>query len=372
MSEAALKILVTTDAVGGVWQYSIDLAKGLAAHGVETVLAVLGPSPAPAHLKAAGAIPALTLVDTGLPLDWMAPGEAPVRAAGQAIAKLAERHAVDVVQLNAPALAAGAEFPVPVVTVAHSCIATWWSAVNGTDLNSDFRWQAELTGEGLRKAERVVAPTAAFAEAIKSAYSLTTAPACVHNGRSLLPLPRVAAHDFAFTAGRLWDKGKNAATLDRAAAGLPVPLYAAGPVNGPNGDSTRLEHARALGTISEKELGRWLAARPVFVSSALYEPFGLAVLEAAAAGCPLVLSDIPTFRELWDGAARFVPAMDAPGFARAIGEIVGDDFLRAEMGEAAKRRAAAFTPEAMAGKMLTIYRELAKNPAGNKAAQAAA
>ena len=372
MSPAPLKILVTADAVGGVWQYSVDLARSLAAQGVETILAVLGPSPSPAQLKTAGAVPGVTLVDTGLPLDWMAAGEAPVRAAGKAIAELAERHQVDVVQLNTPALAAEAEFPVPVVAVAHSCLATWWSAVKGTEVDPDFRWQAELTGEGMRRADRVVAPTAAFAHAVASAYGLPTVPMCVHNGRSPLPLPRVAPHDFAFTAGRLWDKGKNAATLDRAAADLPGPLYAAGPADGPNGDSIRLEHARPLGTISEKELGRWLAARPVFVSSALYEPFGLAVLEAAAAGCPLVLSDIPTFRELWDGVARFVPAMDAPGFARAIGDIAGDDFLRAEMGEAARRRASAFTPEAMAGKMLTIYRQLAGSRAGRKTAQAAA
>ncbi len=51
--------------------------------------------------------------------------------------------------------------------------------------------------------------------------------------------------------------------------------------------------------------------RPIFVSTSLYEPFGLAVLEAAQAGCPLVLSDIATFRELWDGAAIFFPPGDA-------------------------------------------------------------
>ncbi len=48
------------------------------------------------------------------------------------------------------------------------------------------------------------------------------------------------------------------------------------------------------------------AAATVFASMARYEPFGLAVLEAAQAGMRLVLSDIPTFRELWDGAAIFV------------------------------------------------------------------
>ena len=41
--------------------------------------------------------------------------------------------------------------------------------------------------------------------------------------------------DFAFTAGRLWDKGKNVPTLDRAAELLAIPFYAAGAEQGPSG-----------------------------------------------------------------------------------------------------------------------------------------
>jgi glycosyltransferase involved in cell wall biosynthesis len=377
----ALKVLLTADAVGGVWQYSLDLARGLSAQGVETVLAVLGPSPSKAQLKLASAIQGLTLVDTGLPLDWLAKTRNSVHSAGEAIAKLAELHGVDIVQLHAPALhgvdivqlhapalAAEAEFPVPVVAVNHSCLSTWWEAVKGTPIDAAYKWRSELGTKGLRKSDRVVTPSAAFSTATRDAHGLATTPSTVHNGRTPLPLPRVAPHDFAFTAGRLWDKGKNAATLDRTAGMLPIPLYAAGPDRGPNGDSIEFEHARGLGNLCEKELARWLAARPVFVSAAVYEPFGLAVLEAATAGCPLVLSDIPTFRELWDGAAIFVPAMDHKAFASAIGELVSDSLLRTQMGEAAKERAADYTPDRMAGDMLAIYRELAAARNSEKAA----
>jgi glycosyltransferase involved in cell wall biosynthesis len=308
----------------------------------------------------ASGVNGLTLVDTGLPLDWMAKTRESIRTAGEAIAKLAESHSADILQLNAPALAAEAKFPVPVVAVAHSCLATWWNATKGGEPEGDFKWRANLTGEGLRVADHVVAPTAAFAEATQRAYGLPTKPTAVHNGRSPLELPRVAPHDFAFTAGRLWDEGKNVGVLDAAAARLAVPLYAAGPDEGPNQDRIQLQHARGLGNLGEKELARWIAGRPVFVSAALYEPFGLAVLEAAAAGCPLVLSDIPTFRELWEGVATFVDPMDDEGFARAVTEIVGDDLLRTRMGAAAKERAKRFTPEAMAARMAEIYLRLAR------------
>jgi glycosyltransferase involved in cell wall biosynthesis len=118
------------------------------------------------------------------------------------------------------------------------------------------------------------------------------------------------------------------------------------------------DNIHCLGTLGEKELARWLSARPVFVSAALYEPFGVAVLEAASAGCALILSDIPTFRELWDETAIFVPARDEAAFTEAIGALVGDDFERAVLGRAARERAGRFSPDAMASQMAALYRTL--------------
>lgn len=354
----SLRVLVTADAVGGVWQYSLDLARGLSRLGIDTVLAVMGPSPSEEQLQAAAGIEGLELIDTGLPLDWLADSASSLRAAGAEIAKLAKRYGADLLQLNTPALAAETRFPLPVVAVQHSCVATWWEAVHGTALPPDFTWRTELVRSGLHAADVVVTPTAAFGEAIRRAYNLPEQPRTVHNGRTPLKLPRQAPHDFVFTAGRLWDEAKNVDTLDAAAQGITVPLRAAGPLEGPNGVKVMFDNIHCLGTLGEEELGRWLGAQPVFVSAALYEPFGLAVLEAAAAGCPLILSDIPTFRELWEDVAIFVHPRDEQGFTRAIGKLVGDDFERTVMGRAAQERAALYTPDAMAAQMAAIYRSL--------------
>jgi glycosyltransferase involved in cell wall biosynthesis len=193
---------------------------------------------------------------------------------------------------------------------------------------------------------------------VRRRYDLADPPRTVHNGRSPMNVPVGAPHDFVFTAGRLWDEGKNLGTLDAAARGIGVPVRAAGPLKGPNGAEVIFDNIHCLGSLSEDELGRWLSARPVFVSAALYEPFGLAVLEAASAGCPLILSDIPTFRELWNEVAIFVPPRDEAAFTRAIANLVGDDFERAVLGRAARERAARFTPDAMASQMASIYRSL--------------
>lgn len=358
MNTQPLRLLVTADAVGGVWQYSLDLALGLSRLGVETVLAVLGPSPGARQMKAAKAVPGIKVIETGMPLDWLSDDPGAVMKAGDAIAELSEAEDVHIVQLNMPALAAGSLFRRPVVAVQHSCVASWWEAVHGTPLPGDFGWRTELVRAGLHAADVVLAPTAAFAAVTQRLYGLLEAPTAVHNGRTPLAVSGGAPDDFVFTAGRLWDEGKNVVTMDAAAGRLDVPLHAAGPIRGPNGAQVLFDNIHPLGTLDEDELGRWLAARPIFVSSALYEPFGLAVLEAAAAGCPLILSDIPTFRELWDGFATFVPARDEAGFVRAIGALAGDNLTRRSMGAAARERAARFTPDAMAAQMAAIYRGL--------------
>ena len=359
MSGAATRVLLTLDSVGGVWQYSLDLARALGERGVKAVLAHMGPAPTAAQRAEAGAIPSARLVETGLPLDWLVDGPQPMLAAGAAISGLARDERVDLVQLNMPTLGASVRPGVPVVAVAHGCVATWWRAVERDELPAAFHWHRELSGEGLRAADVLVAPTAAYARAVAREYGLRRTPLVVHNGRApIARRGRATTGDGVFTAGRLWDRAKNAALLDRVAARLAVPFHAAGPVTGPHGETASLDHLDLLGSLDDAALRHWLEQRPVFVSAACFEPFGLAVLEAAQAGCPLVLSDIPAFRELWDEAALFVAPDDEPGFARAIESIIGDPARRARLGEAAGERARLYTPGAMADGMLGIYDRL--------------
>jgi glycosyltransferase involved in cell wall biosynthesis len=356
-----IKVLMTADAVGGVWTYALDLARGLAERGIEITVAVLGPGPSEAEGAAARAIPDLRLVETGLPLDWTAESRAEVIQAGRALATLASETGCDLVHLNSPALAADARFPCPVVAVCHSCVATWWDAVRGGELPRDFAWRTDLVRTGYQAADLLLAPSAAFARATAQAYSLAEQPGVVHNGRASRPQvgpPQESTEPFVLTTGRLWDDGKNIAALDHVAARLSAPILAAGPTAGPNGAAVVLHHAKALGHVSMETLDTLLAARPVFASLALYEPFGLAVLEAAQAGCPLVLSDIPTFRELWDGAATFVDSRNEDAIASALSRLLADPAERRRGGRAAQERAAHYTVAAMVDGVEGAYRDV--------------
>ena len=352
------RVLITTDAVGGVWTYSVELARSLRTLGIEPVLAAMGPSPSLEHLATAGPTP---VIDTGLPLDWLAESAHEVCQAGVALAQLAEDVGADVVQLHSAALASDAGYKQPVVAVQHSCVATWWDAVRDEPLPQEFNWRRELVECGLRRADAAIAPTEAFAAQTARTYHLGRKVQTVHNGRTPLPLTEHRHADSVLTLGRLWDAGKNVQTLDAAARLIRTPIEAIGPLSGPDGSAVEFNHLVTSGALDQCAIAERLAPRPVFVSSALYEPFGLSVLEAAQAGCALVLSDIPTFRELWSDAAMFVPAKDAQRFADAIASLLNNPELRDAYGRAAKQRAAQYTPEATARRMLEIYENVAAN-----------
>lgn len=350
-------VLMTVDAVGGVWTYALDLAAGLADAGIRTSLAVLGPSPAGDQIAEADAIPGLTLIDTGLPLDWTAADLETIDRAAARIRALADDLSVDLVYLNTPALAGPQRFAQPVISVAHSCLATWWSAVHRGPPPEDFRWRIQAHWRGLMASDAVITPSGAFADDTLRAYE-TVRPFVVPNGRRAEPIAPEETRHGVVTTGRLWDDGKNIETLDRAAARLSVPLRAIGPQGGPHGEYRTLRHVQPLGRLSAEAVRAELRSAAVFTSASLYEPFGLGVLEAAQAGCALVLSDIPTFRELWDGVALFAPPRDDAAFADAIQTLCDNAEQRQRLADAAQRHAARFSVEAMTAGVLDVYATL--------------
>jgi glycosyltransferase involved in cell wall biosynthesis len=107
-----------------------------------------------------------------------------------------------------------------------------------------------------------------------------------------------------------------------------------------------------------------MARAGIVASPSLYEPFGLAALEGALAGAALVLSDIPTYRELWDEAALFAPAGDPDALRHALNRLARDTDLRLELRQKARARATQFSPAAQATQMRAIYRDLLHARAG--------
>ncbi|MGH2768951.1 MAG: MSMEG_0565 family glycosyltransferase, partial [Actinomycetota bacterium] len=84
-----------------------------------------------------------------------------------------------------------------------------------------------------------------------------------------------------------------------------------------------------VGTVADGELARWYHAADAFVFPSLKEGWGLAVLEAMAAGLPVIATDIPVFREYLTGEkALLVPPEDPQRLAAAMVWLATDPHLR--------------------------------------------
>src|SRR5690349_8796071 len=100
-----MRVLLTSDAVGGVLTYATELARGLAARGVEVTLAVTGRALAPDQ-RAELAVPGVEVHERPGRLEWMEDPWDDVARTGEWLLGLAARAPPDLVHLNEYAHAA--------------------------------------------------------------------------------------------------------------------------------------------------------------------------------------------------------------------------------------------------------------------------
>jgi phosphatidylinositol alpha-mannosyltransferase len=123
----------------------------------------------------------------------------------------------------------------------------------------------------------------------------------------------------------------------------------------------RLRGVKFVGYVSEEDLPRYYRTCDVFCAPSIgFESFGIVLLEAMAAGVPIVASDIAGYREvLKDGEEGFlVPPGDEFALADALIRLLNDPSLRKEMGRRGQEKANAYSWERVAGRVLDYYQEL--------------
>lgn len=353
---------MTADTVGGVWTYAIDLCRGLGQRGVRTTLVTMGRPLSRTQWAEASGIPALDVIETGYKLEWMQDPWHDVDRADDLLWDVASEFEPDIVHLNSYAHAC-LPWDIPVVVVGHSCVETWWRAVKRQATGDEWQRYREVVRRGIHAADLFVAPTQAMLSAFADAHGPHRNARVIHNGRDGRPYARAQKDTFALSAGRVWDEAKNVAALDEASRWTHCPICIAGDQTSPDGRTLNLR-CRALGELSPGALASAMSRAAIYVMPARYEPFGLSVLEAAFSGCALVLSNIPTLREVWGDAALYIDPENPRQIARAINALAHDGALRSTLAAAAYRRAQHYTADAMCDRYLGAYKALLHPRAG--------
>jgi phosphatidylinositol alpha-mannosyltransferase len=123
----------------------------------------------------------------------------------------------------------------------------------------------------------------------------------------------------------------------------------------------RLRDVRFVGFVSEEDLPRYYRTCDVFCAPSIgFESFGLVLLEAMAAGRPIVASDIAGYRAVVRNGEEglLVPPGDEGALAIALISLLRDSALRQRMGERGQARASAYSWDKVAQRILRFYGEL--------------
>jgi glycogen synthase len=346
------RIFMTTDAVGGVWTYTSELVRALAAHDIEVSVAVMGPAPTRAQRRELEDAGNVIIHHAAYALEWQDDPWGDVDAASDWLLGLADIFSADVIHLNGYAHAA-LPWQAPVLVTAHSCVLTWWRDVYRKAAAGSYAEYRRRVRQGLQAAGLVITPTRAFRTSLEREYQLRLRGSTIFNARDAARFRPDVKEAVILSAGRLWDPAKNLEMLGSIAPYLDWPVHVAGesqlPSHVPAG-------AQYLGRLSTSQLASCLGRAAIYAAPARYEPFGLSILEAALSACALVLGDVPSLRELWEECAVFVAPEDGSAWIAALNELARDHAKRERLQMRALRRASQFTPESQAIRYLSAYR----------------
>lgn len=354
------KVLMTADTVGGVWTYAVELIRALAPHGVEVHLATLGGPLKPHQEQEISQLRNLTLHPSAYKLEWMEDPWEDLAKATEWLLRLNQTLQPDLVHLN-NLVFGNLNWGRPVVQVVHSCVLSWWEAVKQEEAPASWNPYKKEVRLSLQTADLVVAPTQAMLKEARRLYGPFKEQKVIYNGRDSSQFRCNAKEPFIFSMGRIWDEAKNIPLLVEVAPRLPWPVYLAGEAVHPvNGQPIHLPNVHFLGCLSPGEVRDWLSRASLFVLPVRYEPFGLAILEAAMSGCALVVGDTGSLREIWGEAACYVDADSPEEFFTAVEDLTSNETVRTSMSCRALKQSLFFTASLQANQYLRIYRYLAE------------
>jgi glycosyltransferase involved in cell wall biosynthesis len=188
----------------------------------------------------------------------------------------------------------------------------------------------------------------------------------IHHGVIRRPIPDLPREKIALCVGAI-QRRKNQAMLIRAFRALPEDWtlvlagshgYEAAEAIGEVAASPAKDRIRITGYLTDDEIGDWYARASIFAFPSLDEGFGMPVLEAMAAGIPVIAGNRSALPEVCGGAAELIDPGSEGELASALLRLATDDTRRTELVDRGLRRAKDFRWEDAVLKTLAVYREL--------------
>jgi glycogen synthase len=361
-----MRILMTTDTVGGVWTYTRELIEELLARESAVALVTVGREPSPAQKQWLKKVTdrwgdSFLWEESAAPLEWMSNNEGAFRDAVPLLSRLVKEFEAQVLHSNQFCFGA-LDIPIRKLVVAHSDVLSWAESCRGGIL-ARGKWlenYMRLVSAGLRAANVVVAPTRWMLNALEKNFPSPHETRVIANGRTVKdPTLRSVYRLQAVTAGRLWDEAKNLKLLQTLLA--PLPILVAGEIAYESETAPSMPaNITLLGSLDENELLALFQESAIYLCTSVYEPFGLAPLEAALCGCAILAHDIPSLREVWgDGALYF---RDASSLSARLTRLAYHPQHLIAAQHRSWQRAQEYSAKNMADRYLALYQSMLKMP----------
>jgi glycosyltransferase involved in cell wall biosynthesis len=188
----------------------------------------------------------------------------------------------------------------------------------------------------------------------------------IHHGVRALPLPEAARENVILCVGAI-QKRKNLSRLVAAFEGLQSdwtlvlagsPGFGAAEIDAQIQASSARRRIQVTGYINDQELARWYARASIFAFPSLDEGFGIPVIEAMAAGLPVITSNRSALAEVAGAAALLVDPERTDAIAEALQQLIENPGLRQELTKRGRDRAAWFSWERAVRLTWDVYQEL--------------
>jgi glycogen synthase len=353
-----INVLMTTDTVGGVWTYCVELCRSLLNYNVQFTLVTAGAKMQQWQKEEIQALQNVTVFETTYKLEWMNDPWNDVNVCGELLLELEEQLEPDIVHLNSFSFGS-LPFKSLTIVIAHSDVYSWWKAVHGQTPPAEWKTYYQRVRNGITGVDLVIAPSRFMFDAIKDIYVDDIEGIVIYNGRNERLFCTAKKKPVVFCMGRLWDEAKNISLVTAAASNINYKIRIAGDNKFDTFQaSIENNNVTLLGKLSTSQIANELSTASIYLLPAKYEPFGLSALEAALSGCALVLADIPSLQEIWDDAAVYVDPNNPEELAEKVNSLMGNESLLKNYAAKALSKAKKYSAEIMAENYLSLYERI--------------